>query len=270
MKKQIHFLKITGFILFVVTSATSCSSEDTLNDFTIQNEINLGKILRDDISEDTTLYPILRESAYPLVYSRLNAIKDSILLSELLTFDSRFDWQLRIIQNDNIIQAFSLPGGYLYIYTGMLKALESEDQLAGLLAYEMAQTELRVITTKLIEKYSQTLLIQLANDSEQAIQTEVLNSISADLTELGISDAEINQTELLATNYLAQIDNISCEGLASLFEVLIQNNTSEIAWTKANPDLNTRKTRIENYTQSLNCNTSASSNDYSEIKNALP
>lgn len=269
MKKQIIFLKQTILTLLLFGLITSCGSDDALNNFTVSDEINLGKILRGDIENDTINYPLLRRAAYPTVFPRLDTLIQHILDSELLVFKERFDWDIEII-NTNTIQAFTLPGGYLYISTGMLKALETEDQLAALLAYEMAQTDLRIVTTNLIEKYSQTLLVELANNQEQTIQTEVLNSIASDLTELGILDVEINQIEFLATDYLVQTNTTSCEGLASLFEVLSQNITTEISWTKINTDLNTRTARVQSYAQSLSCDTSPSSNDYSEIKNALP
>jgi predicted Zn-dependent protease len=38
---------------------------------------------------------------------------------------------------DKALQAFALPGGYVYISTGLLKALDTQSQLAGVLAHEI-------------------------------------------------------------------------------------------------------------------------------------
>jgi len=41
------------------------------------------------------------------------------------------------------INAFTLPGGYVYVFTGLIRILETEDELAALLAHEIAHNEQR-------------------------------------------------------------------------------------------------------------------------------
>src|SRR3990167_6024712 len=43
----------------------------------------------------------------------------------------------------NSVNAFALPGGYIYITTGLLKELNAESQLAGILAHETAHVTAR-------------------------------------------------------------------------------------------------------------------------------
>ncbi len=45
--------------------------------------------------------------------------------------------------NEDSINAFALPGGPMYVHTGLIKAAESEDQVAGVLAHEMSHIALR-------------------------------------------------------------------------------------------------------------------------------
>lgn len=45
--------------------------------------------------------------------------------------------------NEPSINAFALPGGPMYVHTGLIKAAESEDQVAGVLAHEMSHVALR-------------------------------------------------------------------------------------------------------------------------------
>ncbi len=45
--------------------------------------------------------------------------------------------------NDDSINAFALPGGPMFVHTGLIKAAESEDQVAGVLAHEMSHVALR-------------------------------------------------------------------------------------------------------------------------------
>lgn len=45
--------------------------------------------------------------------------------------------------NDDSINAFALPGGPMYVHTGLLKAADSEGEIAGVLAHEMSHVALR-------------------------------------------------------------------------------------------------------------------------------
>src|SRR5215467_13716813 len=45
--------------------------------------------------------------------------------------------------NDDSINAFALPGGPMYVHTGLLKAADSEGEVAGVLAHEMSHVALR-------------------------------------------------------------------------------------------------------------------------------
>jgi predicted Zn-dependent protease len=50
-------------------------------------------------------------------------------------------YTFRVI-NDPIINAYSASGGFIYINTGLLDILQSEDELAGILGHEIAHTNL--------------------------------------------------------------------------------------------------------------------------------
>jgi Zn-dependent protease with chaperone function len=47
------------------------------------------------------------------------------------------------IVNEDSINAFALPGGPMYVHTGLLKAADTEGEVAGVLAHEMSHVALR-------------------------------------------------------------------------------------------------------------------------------
>lgn len=63
-----------------------------------------------------------------------------------------FDYKFTIVrpkekkQVDDV-NAFSLPGGYIYVYEGLIKFTESDDELAGVLAHEIAHASFRHVAT---------------------------------------------------------------------------------------------------------------------------
>ena len=45
--------------------------------------------------------------------------------------------------NDDSINAFALPGGPMYVHTGLIKAADNEAEVAGVLGHEMSHVALR-------------------------------------------------------------------------------------------------------------------------------
>ena len=59
---------------------------------------------------------------------------------------SRFDYSFKVIKGDDV-NAFSIPGGYIYVFEGLVKNAESDDEIAGVLAHEIAHASLRHVAT---------------------------------------------------------------------------------------------------------------------------
>ena len=70
-----------------------------------------------------------------------------------------YHYHYKVLVGDDV-NAFSLPGGYVYVYEGLIKFIESDDELAGILAHETAHASLRHIAT-LSRESNKSLLIQI-------------------------------------------------------------------------------------------------------------
>ncbi|PYQ14926.1 MAG: hypothetical protein DMF80_11095, partial [Acidobacteria bacterium] len=55
---------------------------------------------------------------------------------------AHYPYQIRVV-NASDINAFSLPGGFMYVNRGLIEAARSEPELAAVLAHEMAHVALR-------------------------------------------------------------------------------------------------------------------------------
>lgn len=51
--------------------------------------------------------------------------------------DQPFQYEFSVVRDGNI-NAFAVPGGYIYVHTGLLTQVQSEDELAGVLGHEVA------------------------------------------------------------------------------------------------------------------------------------
>lgn len=57
-----------------------------------------------------------------------------------------FNYSFKLLEGKDV-NAFSLPGGYIYVYEGLLKYCESDDELAGVLAHEISHAAFRHVAT---------------------------------------------------------------------------------------------------------------------------
>lgn len=57
-----------------------------------------------------------------------------------------YTYEFKVLKGDEV-NAFSLPGGFIYIYEGAVKFCETDDELAGILAHEVSHASFRHIAT---------------------------------------------------------------------------------------------------------------------------
>jgi predicted Zn-dependent protease len=57
--------------------------------------------------------------------------------SEALEKGSQYQFDFHVLADDEMVNAFALPGGQIFITTGLLKRLEFEDEVAGVLGHEI-------------------------------------------------------------------------------------------------------------------------------------
>jgi beta-barrel assembly-enhancing protease len=71
-----------------------------------------------------------------------------------------FKYRFYVIK-EPVYNAFAAPGGHVFINSGLFEAMESEEELAGILAHEIAHVEYRHISQK-IERSSKINMITMA------------------------------------------------------------------------------------------------------------
>lgn len=77
-----------------------------------------------------------------------------------------FEWEFRVIQDAETINAWALPGGKVAVYTGILTLTQSDEELATVLGHEIAHAILRHGN----ERFSQELV---AAGGTKAVETAV-------------------------------------------------------------------------------------------------
>jgi beta-barrel assembly-enhancing protease len=74
--------------------------------------------------------------------------------------------------NDDSINAFALPGGPMYVHTGLLKAADSEGEVAGVLAHEMSHVALRHSAAQIGKQQTYGALFQIVGLAAGTLTTD--------------------------------------------------------------------------------------------------
>lgn len=90
----------------------------------------------------------------PLVNEYINEVGNKVAAQ---TNEGDHDFTFFVIE-DHRINAFALPGGYIGVHTGLLEATRSEDELAGVLAHEVAHVTQRHIARAVHASSRQSIL----------------------------------------------------------------------------------------------------------------
>jgi predicted Zn-dependent protease len=256
--------------MFLVLLA-ACSKDGGVNIFSVQDDIDLGAELAAQIEADPKNYPLLDEGQFPDAYDKLYAIRDSILASDLVDYADEFAWELHIVDDPKTLNAFCAPGGYIYVYTGIIDFLDHEDHLAGVMGHEMAHAAERHSTQQLTKIYGiQTLLSFLLGD----VSDDLAVQIAASLVTLEFSREDESEADADSVEYLCQTE-YAADGAAGFFEKLIEAGKDGYypEFLSTHPSSDTRVEDIEALATTLGCSTALMDEDGSEIgelKAALP
>lgn len=105
-----------------------------------------------------------------------------------------------LLDDDDLVNAFAAPGNFIFVSTGMLNFVESEDELAFVLAHEIAHVELDHGLNAIKQKQGAALFKDAIGDSMagglEGLFGAMENGYSADLE--GEADARGAQLAILA------------------------------------------------------------------------
>ena len=123
-----------------------------------------------------------------------------------------------VVLEDKTLNAFALPGGYIYVHTGLLKQLDSQAQLAGVLGHEISHVVARHSVKLLQEGMGLQILSSLVfGGSSQATQTAV--GVGLALVLQGYSRGAESEADSYGAIYMSRA-GFNPEGMAQVMDKL--------------------------------------------------
>lgn len=220
MKKHVKFSGFLALPLAVIL-LSQCENDRGLNLFSLSQDIEFGEVMDSTINANPGEYPILPRNQYPEAYAYMDQMMNDILKSEKFKYDNRFDWEITIIDKE-VMNAFAVPGGKMYFYTGLLKYLNDAASLAGVLGHEMAHIDLRHSTKTMTDVYGFSILLSLLVGDNNSKLVEIAGDLATGAASLKFSRDHEYDADRYSMYYLSTT-KYDPKGIGSFFIKLAED-----------------------------------------------
>ena len=107
-------------------------NKGSLNFYSLDREVALGRQLAMEVDRSSKFV------TDPVITEFVNRVGQNIVLHS----DAKVPFTIKVLDS-NDVNAFALPGGFLYVNRGLLEAADNEAEVAGVLAHEIAHVTAR-------------------------------------------------------------------------------------------------------------------------------
>lgn len=131
--------------------------------FPVEQEVQMGAQMSAEVEKELKLSQDQELVAY------VRSIGERLVAAAGADVPPGITYTFKVVDDDATVNAFAMPGGYIYIYTGLLRLAESEAELAGVMGHEVAHVTRRHIAEQLVAQYGLQTVIGLALGQEAGI-----------------------------------------------------------------------------------------------------
>ena len=207
-------------VLIVCMVVVSCAMVRDLNMVSTDQELELGAQFAQQIEQEVTLY------TDPEVVGYIDNLGQ-----RLVRHSRRADipYSFKVVDDPETVNAFALPGGYVYVYCGLILRAENESELAGVIAHEIGHVVARHGAKLMTKKLGLAAIVQLVAGESP----DLWRKLGADFVGVGGAigilkysrDHEL-ESDICAVEetYAAGIDP---DGTATFFEKLLEMEEQE-------------------------------------------
>ncbi|HOZ46619.1 MAG TPA: M48 family metallopeptidase [Candidatus Hydrogenedentes bacterium] len=118
----------------LVMAGCMTSPDHALNMLSTQDEIALGEEIAVQIEQEETILDNADIQAY---------VNDIGFRLSRVAPRQDIEYAFKVIDAPDTVNAFALPGGHMYIYTGLMRLCENEAELASVMAHEIGHVSAR-------------------------------------------------------------------------------------------------------------------------------
>ncbi|MYF17936.1 MAG: M48 family metalloprotease [Gemmatimonadetes bacterium] len=204
---------------------------------TPEQEVELGRQASREVERSVRLY---RD---PLVRAYIDSLGQALVRASRL---SQFRYYFKVVDAPEV-NAFALPGGFIYVNLGLIKAAETESELAGVIGHEIGHVEMHHGAKKISQQYGVAVLVDvIAGGGDPSLRRKIIAQLVGFGGGLGVlsygREAE-RESDAFAVHCMVNA-GVDPEGIARFFETLLKLHKREPkgveAWFSTHPPTQSR------------------------------
>lgn len=189
----------------------------------VEWEQKLGEaVYQDALAKET----VLKEgSAVGAVQEMTRRLTDKII-------DNPYKFQVSVVQSP-VVNAFALPGGYVVVYTGLLKKAESGEEVAGVLSHELNHVMERHGLERMVKMLGLAAVVSILVGDQQGL-IGLAKELGLNLATLKFGRAQETEADITGLRLLSDA-RIAPDGMIGFFERLSEKDKGRIELFSTHP-----------------------------------
>ena len=221
-------------------AAAGCATLGGANYVSIEEEWQLGRELEADLA------------------GRLDLVNDATLTRYVNNLGQRMvqqttmanlPWRFHVVEDESI-NAFNVPGGLVYVHTGLLAKSGTAAEFAGALAHEIAHGLARHGTQRYSQAQEANLIASILLGSSPGAVAQIGAQVAAAGAFARFSRDDEREADQMAVELMAA-SGYNPEGLARLLERLMQQGSAAGGFFSSHPNPAERVQNVRGFARSV-------------------
>lgn len=199
----------------------------------------------------------LGESAYRQFLSGQTVVKEGPALQAVQAVTDRltahlvaspYRFQVTVVEN-HAVNAFALPGGYIVVFSGLLKKANGPEEVAGVLGHELNHVLLRHAMERIVKNMGLIAVVTVLTGNQQGM-AGVMKELGIELATLKFGRAQELEADLEGLRLLHRA-RVSPEGMIGFFQRLADLEGRQVELLSTHPMSEARAQRLKSEAATL-------------------
>ena len=221
-------LLISGllFCLFISCAVNPITGEEELMLFPEEQDIKIGRQYAPELEKQMG-----GKIPDPAIQNYVNYVGQTVAR---ISHRPNFEYSFAAL-NDKSINAFALPGGYVFVTKGMLQHIDSETQLAAILAHEITHIVARDVSNAMSNQIGLSLLLSTVTSEKTPQSVLMVADLTQQIVSLRYSRKDEREADLGGLDYMAKA-GYNPYGMVETMQMLQNlNQTRPIEFLSSHP-----------------------------------
>jgi Zn-dependent protease with chaperone function len=153
-----------------------------------------------------------------------------------------YKFEVTVVKSD-VVNAFALPGGYVVVFTGLMKKAESGEEVAGVLSHELNHVLQRHGLERIVKSLGLMTVVAIVLGDQQGL-VGMMKQLGVELLTLKFGREQETEADLTGLQLL-QRAKIDPSGMIRFFERLSEKDEGRVEWLSTHPMSTARAERLK-------------------------